>query len=121
MPLPRARGAMEEVAPEEFAGDRLRRPGRFVVAFSASWCPFCRDFLRRVVPRESSLGAPLLLADLSDEENPLWDRFHIDVVPTLVAFVDGAVAWRIDGLPGAGIRDRELERVPRLWSGAPEL
>jgi thioredoxin 1 len=106
---------MERLAPDDFDGDRLRRPGRYLVCFVATWCPFCRAFEPRFSARGSRLGATGAFADVSDEESPLWERFHLDAIPTLVAFEDGAPVGRIDGVLGRGLDDRALDRAPALF------
>jgi thioredoxin 1 len=109
---------VERLSEDAFDGDRLRRAGRYLVCFTASWCPFCRAFEPRFSARGSRLGAMGAFADVDDEESPLWERFHLDVIPTLVAFEDGATVGRIDGVLGRGLDDRALDRAPALFGAA---
>ena len=102
---------MEELGAEDFEGDRLKRPGTWAVGFLASWCPFCRAFRPKLEKRSGRFPFPLALADLSDEESPLWDSLHVEVVPTLVVFRDGQPVWRRDGRPGAGLDERDLDAL----------
>jgi thioredoxin len=99
---------MEELTEAEFDGPRLRRPGTVVVCFWATWCGFCHRFLPKFNARDGKGPVPLARADISDEENPLWERFQIEVVPALIAFRDGAIAWRIDSPLGVGLDDEAL-------------
>ncbi|MHB8352200.1 MAG: thioredoxin family protein [Thermoplasmata archaeon] len=107
--------AMERVAPSEFEHGRLDRPGRIVVCAAAGWCPFCRAFLPRFAARDGTGEFTLGLADLSDEENPLWELWKIEVVPTLLAFDDGHLVGRIDGRPLAGLDEDDLDAMPGLF------
>jgi len=98
------------VGADEFEGRRLRRDGVWAVAFAADWCPFCRAFL----PRFAELGIrhpQLLIADLTDEDSPLWDRFDIQVVPTVLVFVDGQPQDRFDGLGGVGLTQEAVDAI----------
>ncbi len=74
-----------------------------VALFWATWCPFCRKFK----PEFDRLAAanPWRFASvyLDDYENPLWDDYAVDVVPTLALFRGGKVAERVDGVLGYGL------------------
>ncbi len=110
---------METIPPAEFEGDRLRRPGRVVVAFVADWCPYCRAFLPHFEAWSKEASVPFALGNVSDEESPLWDTFQIKIVPTVVAFEDGKIAWRVDGRWARGISEKEFRRGFAPWSAAP--
>lgn len=49
-----------------------------------------------------------LTVDISDENDPLWEEYQIAVVPCLLAFRDGTVIARRDGLLGVGLGEPEL-------------
>lgn len=101
---------IEKVGTEAFSGERLDRPGIWAVAFLADWCPFCEQF----APAFASLRVRtvrLLVADLTDVDSPLWDRFRIEVVPTVVVFRDGVATARYDGRAGEGIDPDQLHRL----------
>lgn len=74
-----------------------------VALFWATWCPFCRKFK----PEFDRLAAekPWRFASvyLDDYENPLWDDYAVDVVPTLAMFRQGKVVERVDGILGYGL------------------
>lgn len=100
---------METLGAADFDGTRLKRPGSWAVLFLANWCPFCRSF-RPLFERFDGAGAfRTAVADVTDEGSPLWDRFRIEVVPTLLAFRDGAILHRIDGIPMEGLAASDLE------------
>lgn len=108
---------METLPPDDFEGDRLRRPGRAVVAFVAEWCPFCRSFFPEFAARAAGSGVPFAYADISDEEDPRWERFGIEVVPTVLGFEEGRIAWRVDGIFHQGMPWGQLDPALRRWSG----
>ncbi len=60
--------------------------------------------------REDPVGA---LVDISDMGDPLWERFDVEIVPTLVGFRDGEILVRKNGVPGVGLGAQELEDVLR--------
>jgi len=90
---------------------------KVVVLFHATWCPFCRAFAAAF--RRLAVGAagyqPLEVL-LDDDDDPLWQRFGIDLVPTVIFFDDGAITGRVDGRPGVGIDEptfvQALESAP---------
>ncbi|MCI4364189.1 MAG: thioredoxin family protein [Thermoplasmata archaeon] len=102
---------METLGPADFEGARLRRPGTVVVCFEATWCGFCHRFVPTFVAKEGKLPATLALADISNEENPLWELFGIEVVPALIAFREGSAVWRIDSPLMVGLDDRALRTM----------
>ncbi len=101
---------IERVGDEAFDGEHLRRGGIVVVGFLADWCPFCVRFLPDL-DELARKGATVLHADVTDEESPLWDRFRVAIVPTLIVFHDGAEVYRRDGIPGVGLGRTDSELV----------
>src|SRR2546425_12421823 len=88
---------------------QVRNPGAFqesvvqaaeptVVMFWATWCPFCRrfkqEFEKLAAPRPWRFAAVYL----DDEDNPLWEDYAVDVVPTLALFRGGEGVRRPGGL-----------------------
>ena len=102
---------MERWGAEAFDGDRLRRTGTWAVAFLADWCPFCRSFAPKFAALETGGVAKLAVADVTDEESPLWDRFEVKVVPTVIVFRDGAPASRHNGRLARGLGERDLAAI----------
>ncbi len=104
---------MESVAPQDFRGERLERPGTWAVSFLASWCPFCRAFRPKFEGFSTPPGVRLAVADLSEDSNPLWESLGIEVVPTLIVFREGTRVWRRDGQGGVGLGAADLEAMRR--------
>jgi len=109
---------METFTDVQFDGAKLGRPGRWVVAFLADWCPFCRRFRGPLEDWRPPTGVRAAIADLTDLDSPLWDRFAIEVVPTLVGFRDGTVVGRRDGIAGRGLSPRALDELARELNGS---
>jgi thioredoxin 1 len=102
---------MERIGADEFDNDRLRRPGTWAIAFLADWCPFCREFEPEFERLAGDGASHLAIADLTDEESPLWERFHVDVVPTVIVFRDGSATFRRDGRLGRGLGPADLTAI----------
>ncbi len=57
--------------------------------------------------------ARLVVADMTSEESPLWERFHIEVVPTVMVFSAGNGVFRVDGVAGEGLLPRDVTAIER--------
>ncbi len=82
-----------------------------VVLFTTSWCPFCRRFGPRFVDAAGKADVRTVMAYIDDWDNPLWDEYRIDVVPTLILFEGGKPVHRRDGVLGQGLGQHDLEAV----------
>jgi thiol-disulfide isomerase/thioredoxin len=93
----------------DFAGTRLLDSRSILAVFYADWCPFCRSFLmpfeKTMKEKTDPLGA---LIDISDTNNPLWETFQVEIVPTLVGFKNGEALVRKNGVAGVGLDMPEL-------------
>jgi len=96
---------------EAFRGRRLLRNGTWVVAFLTDWCPFCRAFRPDFEALDGGISFRTGIADLTDDESPLWDDFAIDVVPALVVFSSGRPVHRRESDPGVGLPSDALDRA----------
>jgi thioredoxin 1 len=85
---------------------------KVVVLFHATWCPFCRAFAPVFgrVAAEGAAWAPLEVV-VDEDDDPIWERYHIDVVPTVVFFDDGQPVGRIDGKAGIGIEEPTFRKA----------
>jgi len=105
---------MLSLTPDDFAGTKLLDSRDVLAVFYANWCPFCTRFLKifesALMKRTNPLG---VLVDISDESNPLWETFEVDIVPTLVGFSNGVRIVRKDGVAGVGLGMPELEDALR--------
>jgi len=86
--------------------------GPSAVLFTASWCPFCRAFrptFERVAG--SDLRCSPVIAEIDDEDNPLWEQWHLDIVPSVLFFDHGTLAHRLDGRDGVGLDEQQLRQA----------
>lgn len=95
----------------DFEGERLRKPGRYVVTFGAEWCPWTRRFVPKFQRWSKGMKATPAIADITDMKSPLWDTFRIRITPTVICFIDGSVVYRANGHRLIGIRESEFRSV----------
>jgi thioredoxin 1 len=81
------------------------------VLFFASWCPFCREFYVTFEAAAKNRGISWSSADISDDNNPLWESFNIEVVPTLIIFKEGEAVFRRDGVRGRGLSEKAIDET----------
>jgi thiol-disulfide isomerase/thioredoxin len=79
-----------------------------VTVFFASYCPFCVRFSPIFEKRARQAKYVFAKADITDDDNPFWNRYNIKVVPTLIAFKDGEEIMRKDGILGVGLDEHDL-------------
>jgi thioredoxin 1 len=103
-----------QLEPSDFSGQHLKKGGTLTVLFAAEWCPFCRRFRPVFDSVLAQKGVEGALADLTNFENPLWESFGIEVVPTVMVFKDGVVVYRKDGILGQGLPENAMDEVVPL-------
>jgi len=54
---------------------------------------------------------------INDDDNPLWDRFSINTVPTLIAFNKSEIIARRDSKMGLGLNKSDLDSILKEISG----
>ena len=109
---------LERLDDSSFSDGRLSRGGTWAVAFLADWCPFCRRFAPGFAGLAAD-GARLAIADVSSDESPLWERFSIEVIPTVLLFREGSVVARFDGRPAEGLGPADLRRLRAAIDSLP--
>ena len=85
-----------------------------IVMFTTSWCPFCRRFKPRFVEAATKSELRCAMVYIDDWDNPLWDEYEVDVVPTLVLFDKGKPLYRRDGVLGRGLGDSDLAAIAKF-------
>ena len=98
---------MEHVKPEEFDTRILKNGKKTLVLFYASWCPFCTNF-KPTFDSSKIESANKMAALVDEDENPLWDRFNIQAVPTVIAFENGKIIARRDARKNVGLTQSDM-------------
>ena len=89
----------------------MKSMGPIPVLFYAQWCPFCRSFYPEFEAAMNRKGFRWAEVDISDDEDPLWETFDINVVPTIIVFKDAQPVFRRDGILGRGLSEKALEET----------
>jgi thioredoxin 1 len=103
---------MTEVNNKRDLDAQLRKNQTVLVLFYASWCPYCQSFLKffgKVISDCSA--AAVILVNLDEYNNPLWEHYFIEAVPTVIFFNGGKVCSRLDGKLGEGLSEKQL----KIW------
>ena len=101
---------MEHILPEEFDSKVLSNTKKILVLFYADWCPYCANF-KPTFEEINSDKVEKKAALVNMDENPLWDRFNIQAVPTMIAFHDGKVITRRDAKKHVGLTRSDMESI----------
>ena len=101
---------MEHVLPEEFDSKVLSSEKKILVLFYADWCPYCANF-KPIFEEMDSSNLQKKAALVNEDENPLWDRFNIQAIPTMVAFQNGKILTRCDAKKGIGLTRADMESI----------
>ncbi len=77
-----------------------------LIMFYADWCPHCKKFnpiFEEYVKKINTEKILIGKVNLNDDDNPLWDKFNIIAVPTLIAFSNNSIKHRRDAKMGVGL------------------
>jgi thioredoxin-like negative regulator of GroEL len=89
--------------------NQLKKSKRVLALFCASWCPYCTSFLatfdKTIMKRNFECA---LRVNVDDYDNPLWEDYSIEAVPTVILFDEGRVCRRLDGRLGEGLSEKQL-------------
>ena len=106
--------SMEHLESNQF-DKLLSSKEKALVMFYADWCPFCQKFKpifeSATITKSGGNGYKLYESKVNDDENPLWDRFSINAVPTLLAFNKGKIVSRRDAKMGVGLSQSDLDSL----------
>ena len=103
---------MDYLRPNQF--DRLLSEGKkTLIMFYADWCPFCQRFKPSFesYTNSSIYDIGFYACMINDDDNPLWDRFSINTVPTLIAFYKGNIISRRDSKMGFGLDKSDVDSI----------
>ena len=103
---------MEHVLPGEFDSKVLNNEKKTLVLFYADWCPYCANF-KPTFEEINSSNLQKKVALINEDENPLWDRFNIQAIPTMIAFQNGKILSRRDAKKGVGLTRADMQSIIR--------
>ena len=100
---------MIELSEEQELIKYLESHPKVIALFYASWCPFCRSFLTVFNKHAKKIGSNTFLRVLiDDDENPMWETYSLEAVPSIILFEKGEVARRLDCQLGSGLNEKQL-------------
>lgn len=84
-----------------------------IVLFYADWCHYCSKFKPIFEERMKSIKSNFLVGGvkINEDENPLWDKYNIKAVPTLIAFSGDSIKSRRDAKMGVGLTISDLNSI----------
>ena len=68
-----------------------------LVVFYADWCGFCARFCPEFKDVGRGCKTECVMVDISNEDDPVWEKYRIEVVPTIMLFRNGSVVGRKSG------------------------
>ena len=101
---------MDHVPPDEFDSRVLNHKEKTLVLFYADWCPYCANF-KPIFEEIRSDKVQKKAALVNEDENPLWDGFNIQAIPTIIAFQNGQILARRDAKRGVGLTRKDMESL----------
>ena len=93
--------------------DLLTNNPNSLVMFYADWCPYCSRFKPVFEETVKKTDSRILFGGvkLNDDNNPLWDRYGITAVPTLIRFSNKSIKGRRDARMGVGLTRDDLNSI----------
>ncbi len=85
-----------------------------LILFYADWCLYCKRFIPIFENSVKTLSDKKILVGgvkLNEDENPLWDKYGINAVPTLIAFSKNRIKDRKDAKMGVGLTMSDMESI----------
>ena len=83
----------------------LSNDKKTMVLFEMTACPYCRMFQGRLLDFARSRPGEFafLCVTLDDPSNPLWQKYEIHAVPTVIVFANAQITSRLDSIVFLGI------------------
>ncbi len=99
---------MIEITSDSLIETTLKDERPVVILFYATYCQYCRRFAPIFEHHSRDSQYRFAKADITDDDNPLWDRYDIPAVPTVIAFNNGREAARRSAVPGFGLKEEDF-------------
>ncbi len=100
---------MIELSEEQEFTKHLESHPKVIALFYASWCPFCRSFIsifNKHAQKSDSDAFVRVLID--DDENPMWETYTLEAVPSIILFENGTIVRRLDCQLGSGLNEKQF-------------
>jgi len=101
--------SIKEIDSEKDLDRILRINERVIVLFYSFWCPFCRSFLPIFNKYAQKLkDNEFLRVKIDRFVSPIWEKYSVDVVPTVILFHGNKVFQRLNGVSGVGLSEKQF-------------
>lgn len=100
---------MIKVDSKKDLNSQLKLNEKVLALFYASWCPYCKSFVPVFDKKIANFKMGTVVHVIVDDyDNPLWDDYKVEAVPTIIFFDKGKVSKRLDGRFGRGLNEKQL-------------
>lgn len=100
---------MKEVSEKSDLDVILKQNKQVLALFCSSWCPFCRSFFPTFnMGITKHRFEKVIRVYLEEDDNPLWEEYSIEAVPTAILFEKGHVSRRLDARLGMGLGEKQF-------------
>jgi thiol-disulfide isomerase/thioredoxin len=101
---------MIEVDNKQDLNSQIKTNEKVLALFYASWCPYCKSFVPVFDKKVVNLNVGCIIHVLLDDyDNPLWDNYSVEAVPTVIFFDKGKAIKRLNGKFGVGLSEKQLK------------
>ena len=100
---------MLESISTNFSEKILTEEKPIVIVFYATYCPFCKEFCQTFEKYSKDSRFLFAKTDITDDNNPFWEKYHIKTIPTVITFKEGKIRARIDAKGGVGLTEKDLK------------
>ena len=76
--------------------------------FHTTYCPYVKQFWPIFEKYSQNSNNEYAIADITDDDNPLWDKYKVTEVPTIIAFKEGREIVRRNAVPGLGLTEEDM-------------
>ena len=94
-----------------FSEEIINKDKIIIVMFYATYCGYCKSFAPIFEEYSQNYDFVFAKSDITNDDNPLWNVYKIELVPTLIAFKQGKVITRRDALQGIGLNEDNIKSL----------
>lgn len=94
-----------------FSEEIINKDKIIIVMFYATYCGYCKSFALIFEEYSQDYDFVFAKSDITNDDNPLWNVYKMELVPTLIAFKQGKVITRRDALQGIGLNEDDIKTL----------
>tara|TARA_B100001971_G_C18133388_1_gene506135 strand:+ start:121 stop:441 length:321 start_codon:yes stop_codon:yes gene_type:complete len=100
---------MIEITEDTFPEKVLGSHKTVVLLFHTTYCPYVRQFWPIFEKYSKNSDNEYAITDITNDDNPLWDKYKVTEVPTIVAFKEGQEIGRRNAIPRIGLTEEDMQ------------